>query len=202
MPFLLFSCAPKYGVSPEAQYVLASWYGPEFHGRPTASGETFDMNGKTAAHRTLPFGTILRVIYPETGRTAVVIVNDRGPFVKGREIDLSYGAAKDIGLITEGTGMVRLERLGRDESYVKEVRYSAHTGPFAVQTGSFSEPSNAERLREALSIKYSPVYVREAEVGGKKMYRVRVGKFQSREEAEKKALMLAEEGYSPLITGY
>ena len=89
----------------------ASWYGPKFHGRTTASGEPFDMNRMTAAHRTLPFGTRVRVINEETGRSVVVRVNDRGPFAGSRIIDLSRAAAEKIGLRSQGVGVVKLEVL-------------------------------------------------------------------------------------------
>lgn len=88
---------------------IASFYGKEFHGRKTASGETFDMNAVTAAHRTLPFGTQVRVTHLDSGRSVTVRINDRGPFVKGRIIDLSQAAARAIGL--DGVGQVRLEVL-------------------------------------------------------------------------------------------
>ena len=90
---------------------VASYYGRKFHGRPTASGERFDMNGFTAAHKTLPFGTKLKVTNTSTGRSVVVRVNDRGPFVRGRTIDLSRAAAEKIGLIARGHGLVELEQL-------------------------------------------------------------------------------------------
>lgn len=88
---------------------MASWYGQQFHGRPTASGEPFDMNGFTAAHKTLPFGTRVRVTHQETKKSVVVRITDRGPFVRGRVIDLSYGAAKDLGMIQAGVVPVQLE---------------------------------------------------------------------------------------------
>lgn len=91
---------------------VASYYGPGFHGRRTASGERFDQHGLTAAHRTLPFGTRLRVTNPANGRTVVVRVNDRGPFSRGRVLDLSTGAARAIGLVARGHGRVEIERLG------------------------------------------------------------------------------------------
>lgn len=90
----------------------ASWYGPGFQGRRTASGERYDMNGHTAAHKTLPFGTKVRVTNLRTGESVVVRINDRGPFVRGREIDLSKGAAAVIGLVGQGVAQVRLEVLG------------------------------------------------------------------------------------------
>jgi hypothetical protein len=91
------------------QPVVASWYGFEFAGRPTASGEPFDPRRLTAAHRSLPFGTVIRVIHPGTGRQAFLVVNDRGPFVHGRDLDLSLGAAEVIGLVSAGVGRVLME---------------------------------------------------------------------------------------------
>ena len=92
---------------------VASWYGRKFHGRCTASGEVFDMRKYTAAHRTLPFGTSVRVTNLRNGRHTIVRINDRGPFVAGREIDLSYAAARDIGILDKGLEKVRLEVVAR-----------------------------------------------------------------------------------------
>ena len=92
---------------------VASWYGPGFHGRTTANGERYNQNGLTAAHRSLPFGTRVRVTNVNNGRSVVVRINDRGPFAKGRVIDLSAGAARVIGLINSGVAPVRIEVLGR-----------------------------------------------------------------------------------------
>ncbi|RKZ28309.1 septal ring lytic transglycosylase RlpA family lipoprotein [bacterium] len=91
------------------QVGLASYYADEFHGHPTASGEIFDMNGLTAAHRTLPLGTRIRVTNLENGKEVIVTVNDRGPYVKGRILDLSKGAAEKIDMLTSGTAIVRIE---------------------------------------------------------------------------------------------
>jgi len=88
--------------------LTASFYGEDFHGRKTSNGEIFDMNGLTAAHKTLPFGTVLHVTYLATGKSVDVIVNDRGPFIPGRDLDLSYGAARRIGLVSEGVGKVKV----------------------------------------------------------------------------------------------
>lgn len=93
--------------------MVASWYGKKFNGRPTASGELFDADSLTAAHRTLPFGTMLRVTNPATGRQVVVRVNDRGPWVRGRHLDLSMAAALAIGLRSKGVGAVLVEVLLR-----------------------------------------------------------------------------------------
>lgn len=99
---------------PEYEEVgMASWYGDRFHGRPTATGETFDMNALTAAHRTLPLPGLVEVTNLENGRAVVLRVNDRGPFVDGRIIDLSRGAARELGLLERGVGRVRVRYLGR-----------------------------------------------------------------------------------------
>ncbi len=90
---------------------VASWYGPHFHGRTTANGETYDMLAATAAHPTLPFGSVVRVVNPQTGRSRLVRINDRGPFVEGREIDLSYETACRLGMEDRGIARVRLELL-------------------------------------------------------------------------------------------
>jgi len=91
------------------QVVTASWYGPGFHGQATASGETFDQHALTAAHRTLPLGTEAKVTNLETGQSVTVTINDRGPYVPGRHLDLSQAAAKQIGLIKKGVAKVKLE---------------------------------------------------------------------------------------------
>ncbi|HPC36062.1 MAG TPA: septal ring lytic transglycosylase RlpA family protein [Candidatus Marinimicrobia bacterium] len=91
--------------------LTASYYGEDFHGKLTSNGEVFDMYGMTAAHKSLPFGTVLQVTYPPTGQSVTVVVNDRGPFVPGRDLDLSYGAARKIGLVNDGTGKVKVKVL-------------------------------------------------------------------------------------------
>jgi len=90
---------------------IASWYGPGFHGKRTASGEIYDMYGISAAHKTLPFGTIVKVVDLETQRSVVVRINDRGPFIEGRIIDLSYGAALELGMVRKGLAKVGLKIL-------------------------------------------------------------------------------------------
>lgn len=100
-------CAPK-----ATQTGVASWYGPGFRGKPTASGERFRPARRTAAHKTLPFGTVLRVEHADNGRSVRVRINDRGPFVQGRVLDLSRGAARRIGMIDEGHATVRYRVVG------------------------------------------------------------------------------------------
>ena len=201
--FSLASCASsRYETYQEPRTAVASWYGAEFHGRPTASGEKFDMNGLTCAHRELPFGTLLQVTNISNRKAVRCVVNDRGPFVRERDIDLSYGAAKEIGLIGPGTAMVRIISLGRDAGYIKEVRYTSSGGPYTIQVGAFRERDNALRLKSGLELKYVDVYIIEAAVDNATFYRVRIGKFQSKEEAFARAKAMAEEGYSPKIMHY
>jgi rare lipoprotein A len=97
----------------------ASYYGKGFHGRKAANGERYDMNGLTAAHRTLPFGTRLQVTNMKNGRSVVVRISDRGPFIRNRAIDLSLGAAKAIGMVESGLAKVKMVRLGVPRSSVK-----------------------------------------------------------------------------------
>ena len=92
-------------------YMVTSYYGKKFHGKPTSNGETFDMKGLTAAHKTLPFGTVLKVTNEDNGKSVTVRINDRGPFVAGRDLDLSFGAAKKIEMITAGVKTLKVEIL-------------------------------------------------------------------------------------------
>ncbi len=186
--------------------MVASWYGKAFHGKKTASGEIFNMYAYTAAHKTLPLGTILKVTNPETGKSVVVKVNDRGPYVRGRDLDLSYAAAKKIGLTKKGVGKVYVEILNRSPNSIKKVRYSKRfkrapkKGPFTVQVGAFTEKSQAYKLKYLLSERYDTiVFVQRTEKNGKIYYRVRVGRFFSLRKATSVAEKLAQEGYPVMI---
>lgn len=136
----------------------ASWYGKPFHGRKTSNGETYNMYSRTAAHKTLPMNTHLLVENLDNGKEMVVRINDRGPFVRGRIIDLSYTGAKELGVVKKGTARVRISALGeaiRVEEQGKQVeRFLPHKdfskGDFYVQVGSFTQKSNAERLQKTL----------------------------------------------------
>lgn len=198
---ILTSCASsRHETYQEPRTAVASWYGAEFHGRPTASGERFDMYGLTCAHRELPFGTVLQVTNIKNEKTVRCVVNDRGPFVSGRDLDLSYGAAKEIGLLS--TGPVRIAYVGREQGYAREVKHASSGGPYTVQVGAFTEKDNALRLKSGLELRYKDVYIIEATVNGVTLYRVRIGRFQRRNEASTIGKALADEGYSPLITHY
>lgn len=126
---------------------LASWYGEEFHGRPTASGEIFDMNRPSAAHRTLPFGTLVRVTNLDNGRIAEVRINDRGPFVRGRILDLSKAAAARLDMVTAGVARIELRVL--DEPAEPEAAGPSEIA-FVVQAGAFLEEARARTLAQGL----------------------------------------------------
>ncbi len=183
---------------------LASWYGKDFHGRPTASGEIFNMYDLTCAHKVYPLGTRVKVTHLLNGKDVECIINDRGPFIPGRDLDLSYGAAKKIDLIGPGVGRVRIEVLGRDSRYIKQVKYGKLEGssPVTIQAGSFRDEENAKRLKMDLELSYKDVYILTAFIGNEKYYRVRIGKFRDRDEALKVAGPMAQEGYSVLIAKF
>jgi rare lipoprotein A len=212
---------PFYAVFGKRYYVLsssvgywergvASWYGPGFHKVLTSTGERYDMYGMTAAHKTLPLPAYVRVTNLQNGRSVVVRVNDRGPFVGNRIIDLSYSAAAKLGMLRNGTAMVDVRTI--DPSVPAPV-IAASSGPPAavgpnavaagaavpgavapadssaagagaaavgpalfVQAGAFSDPANAEHLAEKLRGRsYGKVFVREDQLAGRRMYRVRIG---------------------------
>ena len=170
--------APSPARGPSAPIVqgergIASWYGHPYHGRPTASGEIYNMYDMTAAHRTLPFGTQVTVHDLENGQDVTVRINDRGPFVEGRIIDLSYAAAQ--GMHMTGIARVYLEILGLGEG-------AAIPGIFTVQVGAFRERSNAERLKALIQSQFGPVIIQDFDRGDGMFYRVRVG-HESTEDA-------------------
>jgi peptidoglycan lytic transglycosylase len=172
---------------------VASWYGKEFDGRRTASGEVFDMNGMTAAHRTLPLGTILKVTHLENGRSLRVKVNDRGPFVSGRILDLSYGAASRLGIVGAGTARVRIEVVGLAGSTIPAT--------YTIQVGAFAVEGNAVRLKERLAARYQPVRIQIFETNRQQFYRVRVGSYSTQASAEKAARELASDaGFEAFVT--
>ena len=157
---------------------IASWYGPEFHGKKTSNGEQYDMYANTAAHRILPFGTKVQVTNIENGEKTVVVINDRGPFAKDRILDLSYCGAKEIGLIGPGTASVKLEVVGFTGTEQLD-----WTGVFTVQLGAFKEQNNALRLKEKISLINPSAHITVYEThGGAVFYQVRVGKYNNLEE--------------------
>jgi rare lipoprotein A len=173
------------------QFGVASWYGGEFHGRPTSSGEIYDMNQLTCAHNTLPLGTVVMVTNLENGRTLELKVNDRGPFVKERILDVSYAAAQMLGMWEKGTAPVKVEVLSLAIEPVQR---------FTLQVGSFADETNAQKLAEQLRKSFENVYVTTMETLTQKYHRVRVGQFETREAALVIAEKLSQMGFKVLVT--
>jgi rare lipoprotein A len=205
LTLLLTACGGRHVAPTPGEHftAVASWYGEPFHGRLTASGERYNMHGFTAAHRSLPFGTRLRVMNPQTGKSSLVTVTDRGPFVRGRHLDLSYGAAKEIGLVGDGVGRVKVQVLDRDMRYQKRVAEGPMTvaggSSFSIQFGAFQDLDNAARLKRALELETKNVTITQATVDGVLYHRVRLGPFASRDDAVLRARAFAEEGYETVI---
>jgi rare lipoprotein A len=186
-----------------AEIGVASWYGPGFHGKATTSGEIYDQDDMTAAHPSLPLGTRCLVTNLENGRVCEVRINDRGPFARGRAIDLSHAAAETLGVIGPGTANVRIEPM--------RATGAASFAPlrFAVQVGAFTDVSLARGLRGRVATLGEvlagsrpgdrEVYITLVELGPQRYFRVRVGPFNERSEAEVQALRLAGAGLTTMI---
>lgn len=179
---------------------VASWYGGHFQGKRTSNGEVYDMESMTAAHKLLPFGTYVEVKNLDTGKATVVRINDRGPFVADRVIDLSKAAAREIGMIGPGTASVEILALGYREDQLPggqpPTMDSAPFGPFTVQVGAFTKESNAWRLAAGLRAKYGEVNIVSFHNDGQKFYRVRVGKETELEKARNLEASLRSEGFA------
>ena len=184
----------------------ASWYGPDFHAKKTSNGETYNMHAHTAAHKTFPMNTVVKVLNVENGKSTIVRINDRGPFVEGRIIDLSNAAAEDIDMVKVGTAKVRLEVIGfggvinkdnkqeaqnvqsddvlSNEFKVDNTPKSVSGGAFAIQVGAFRHKEGAQVTQERFS--HMPPYqsvIQEFELDNAPIYRVFLRGFQSEQEA-------------------
>ena len=176
---------------------ISSWYGPNFHGKYTSNGERYNMYEKTAAHKTWPMDTIVRVKNLDNGKSTIVRINDRGPFVKGRIIDCSYAAGKELGLDKSGIAHVKIEVVGvatqgkRKPATPKKVKVVQHTPTkkphgYGVQVGAFREYALAERFKQRYQGQERgkrPVFIRKVEDGDGVLYRVYVSGFKSEEDA-------------------
>ncbi|MDD2540971.1 MAG: septal ring lytic transglycosylase RlpA family protein [Desulfuromonadaceae bacterium] len=168
---------------------IASSYGRDFDGRKTSSGELFDMHAMTAAHKTLPLGVYVKVRHKQSGREVIVRINDRGPFVSGRIIDLSEGAARRLGMIQEGVAAVTVTALGykidhADGGAEYGTPASYDNGSFTLQVAAFKNRANAYRYAGELKRKYGTADIQEAIVGGNTFYRVRLGRYSSLRTAQ------------------
>ena len=210
-------------VSGGHQEGVASWYGPGFHGRRTANGEIYDQYELTAAHQTLPLGTRIMVTSLTNGRGVEVRVNDRGPFVGGRIVDLSYAAASVIGMIGSGTMAVRLDVLDAPVQVVSRrttaplalarrppeptpARTPAAatddepSGTYAVLVATLSDAGRAEHLRSRIALKFTDAHVSPIDVGADHYYRVRIGPYPTRTVALARAALVNRYGYPAVIT--
>jgi rare lipoprotein A len=195
----------------------ASWYGKEFDGLPTASGETFRPEKISAAHRTLPLGTVVDVTNEKNGKTVRVKINDRGPFVAGRIVDLSKAAAEEIAAVGDGVVPVTLRvvtlgdnfrvRAGSDEpppvtavntATRSDTAVRSEPGAFAVQAGAFGDEANAVRLRDRLAGRYPNPFIEEY----RGLKRVKFGPYRTREEAEAARESLGEMGLAGVVVVY
>ncbi|HEY1235989.1 MAG TPA: septal ring lytic transglycosylase RlpA family protein [Candidatus Binatia bacterium] len=178
-----------------SQVGIASWYGPGFHGKATASGTIYDQNEFTAAHQTLPLGTRVLVTNMEKASSVEVTINDRGPFAKERIIDLSYAAAQAIGIIGPGTALVRIDVI-ESPTVIRSIRSSLD---YTLQLGSFSQLDNARQLRDRLGDSFGEVTISPVNSKDITYYRVHLGKFSSRTDAEQRAKQISQAGYSVII---
>ena len=179
---------------------MASWYGQDFHGKKTSNGEIYNMNAMTAAHKTLPLGIHVKVTNLRNGRETILRLNDRGPFVKGRIIDLSYAAARELEVVGPGTAPVRVEALGyeqkdRDGRITYQAPRTWEIGSYTVQVGAFTVLENAQRLAEQMRRQEGYSVIQQGWVNGQLFYRVRAGKFSSLAAADAASLRFESQGY-------
>lgn len=184
----------------------ASWYGKKFHGRKTANGEIYNMYAITAAHKTLPLGTYVRVTNLYNGKTVNVRINDRGPFVRGRIIDLSYEAAKQLGIVVQGTAPVEIVALGSIKETVVGgnvqrtlVPGDYYDGDFTIQVGAFKQKENAVTLKNELAQTYENTHIAVHESADGTFYRVRVERCKKIDQAKEYEKMLEAAGYPDAI---
>ena len=201
---LLYACAPSKPGAPSprvptppavplSQQGVASWYGPGFHGKKTTSGTVYDQHGMTAAHQTLPLGSSVEVTNLTNGKTVTVLINDRGPFAKGRIIDLSYAAARAVDMVRPGTAPVRVD-------VVDTGGYPLTAIPdrldYTLQVGAFSELNKARELKARIESRYDRPVVIEPHEG---YHRVRVGTFTGYDEAREYGVRLSREGLPVVV---
>ncbi len=204
LALILGACAgPRYKIDYQVGYRekgLASWYGKDFHGRPTSSGEIYNMFELTAAHKTLPLGTLLRVTELESGRAVRVKVNDRGPFVGDRILDLSFGAAQALGVVGAGIAKIEIEIIGHQPIP------KGGKNRFLVQVGSYQVKESAVRMKEKVAAHHRLVFIETYQSNRGALYRVRIGPFNSEEKAQRvagevRSRIASDEPIVPVVIG-
>ena len=185
------------------QLGVASWYGPGFHGNRTANGEIYDQYDLTAAHPSLPLGTRAVVTNLDNGRSVEVRINDRGPYVDGRAIDLSYAAARTLAMIGPGTARVRIDVLGREPRgaarLLPPAPHDLPTAAFCVQVAALGDPDRAEHLRRVLAQRFPDAFVSPLASIARRYYRVRIGPYPLRGVAVARAELVNRLGYPAVI---
>lgn len=181
---------------------IASWYGNKFHGRKTSNGEIYDMFAMSAAHKTLPIPSYVRVTNLSNQRSVIVRINDRGPFHDNRIIDLSYTAAVKLGIQQTGTGLVEIETLEPDQPLKtvapKNTSKTKNDGPIYLQIGAFSNEFNAQELLHKMHAKdLPPSRIHSVMQQGSPVYKVQLGPLESVSEAENMSELLAKKGFNP-----
>ncbi|GAB7024683.1 septal ring lytic transglycosylase RlpA family protein [Salidesulfovibrio brasiliensis] len=177
---------------------VASWYGKDFHGRKTANGQIYDMYGVSAAHKTLPLGTRVRVSNLENGREVTLVVNDRGPFVKGRLIDLSYGAARRLDIVDQGTAKVRIKAIGTAPSPTANM---ASRTVYHVRVGAYSNRDNAVRThRELVRSGHKGARIATINSSGRTLHVVQAGSYSNKSRAERMLRQLRRQFPSSYIS--
>jgi len=187
---------PTYVEVGQVMHGISSWYGPNFHGKYTSNGEVYNMNGRTAAHKTWPMDTMVKVKNLQNGKSTVVRINDRGPFVRGRIIDCSYAAGKEIGLDRMGIAKVEIQVLGFAGKIHSATMIAKHKkehtqmrvalSNFGVQVGAFNRYEGAQvtkRKYASMYAHYKPMIKRFTDVNGEALYRVWLMGFGSEQEA-------------------
>lgn len=187
MMYLISGCSEK-----TLQEGNASWYGPGFHGQRTSSGEIYNENDTTAAHRSLPFDTIVRVVNTENDKSVEVRINDRGPYVDGRIIDLSRSAADAIDMLDSGTAPVRLELVEAGGNIPDDIEQRFYT----IQVAEYNRPGYAESLAEEIG---DEAQVNSDYRDGRSRYRVYYGWYDQIEKARENLEILNEKGYDGLV---
>jgi len=189
-----------------SQQGVASWYGTKFHGRKTSSGEKYDMYKMTAAHKTLPLPSYVKVTNLRNDKQVIVKVNDRGPFVDGRIIDLSYAAAQKLDIISNGTAEVEIETIIKNSAAIERNNHQSNdwspintaspSSAYYVQLGAFSQRTHAEQLVQQLtSLAITPVSITSTNESTQNLFRVRVGPFTDKQQMETMETRLTEIGY-------
>ncbi|MEA2110010.1 MAG: septal ring lytic transglycosylase RlpA family protein [Pseudomonadota bacterium] len=189
---------PKQSRLIKSQEGIASWYGKDFHGKKTSNGEIYDMHKLTAAHKELPLGSRVRVTNLENRRQVEVLINDRGPFVRGRIIDLSYAAAKTLDMVDQGTALVRVILISPPAAASKQPDFPL-TRYYGIQAGAFANRKNAHELYVKIQVLTKDVFMQTTTCGNKTCYQVRAGWFANRRQAIELSRKLKQKGFDAII---